>query len=137
MRKTEIRLAAALLCVLLLGGCGAPEAEVIEPPATAAPSEKPEEKPEYSVLPDMSAWPTRIVVDGLPAETGDKPIYSEGEALMPLDTVLELANCGAEAGELSGQSVEIDGVKYVSPGGAGERSRPEFRLGPGHQHRCH
>lgn len=115
MRKTEIRLAAALLCVLLLGGCGAPEAEVTEPPATAAPSEKPEEKPEYSVLPDMSAWPTRIVVDGLPAETGDKPIYSEGEALMPLDTVLELANCGAEAGELSGQSVEIDGVKYISP----------------------
>ena len=115
MRKSAVKLTAAALCALLLSGCGAPDAEVTAPQTTPAPSEEADAGPEYSVLPDMSAYPTRIVVDGLPAETGDKPIYSEGEALMPLDTVLELADCGAEAGELSGQSVEIDGVKYVSP----------------------
>lgn len=115
MRKSAVKLTAAVLCALLLSGCGAPDAEVTAPQTTPAPSEEADAGPEYSVLPDMSAYPTRIVVDGLPAETGDKPIYSEGEALMPLDTVLELADCGAEAGELSEQSVEIDGVKYVSP----------------------
>lgn len=115
MRKSAVKLTAAALCALLLSGCGVPDAEATAPQTTPAPSGEADAGPAYSVLPDMSAYPTRIVVDGLPAETGEKPIYFEGEALMPLDTVLELANCGADAGTLDGQSVEIDGVKYVSP----------------------
>lgn len=91
MNKTCYRIAAVGAAVTLLTGSGAGAAE--------------------SLLPDLSAYPAAVVVDGARLDEGKAPYFDGGQVRIPLRTVLESADF----------SVEWDGarqqVRAVAPDG--------------------
>lgn len=48
-------------------------------------------EPALDPLPDLSAYPTRLLVDGRAVEEGALPRYLEGDVLLPLRNILEQA----------------------------------------------
>lgn len=75
MRFATRFLAAGTACVLALS-------------ATAYALE-----PALDPLPDLSSYPTRILVDGQAVTQGELPRYVDGQALLPLRSVLENSGC--------------------------------------------
>ena len=50
-------------------------------------------EPALDPLPDLSSYPTRILVDGQAVTQGELPRYVDGQALLPLRSVLENSGC--------------------------------------------
>ena len=75
MRLATRFLAAGTACILALS-------------ATAYALE-----PALDPLPDLSSYPTRILVDGQAVTQGELPRYVDGQALLPLRSVLENSGC--------------------------------------------
>lgn len=43
---------------------------------------------DFSMLPDLSGYPTQLLVDGLPVD-GASPLYKDGKVLFPLRAIAE------------------------------------------------
>ena len=53
-------------------------------------------EPAQDLLPDLSAYPTRLLVDGQTVEKGAMPRYLSGTTLLPLRNILEQAGYAVE-----------------------------------------
>ena len=76
-------------------------------------------EPALDPLPDLTAYPTRILVDGQSVEEGAMPRYLSGTTLLPLRNILEQAGYTVEwdaRAQGAAFSTEESGAYLLTPG---------------------
>ena len=76
-------------------------------------------EPALDPLPDLTAYPTRILVDGQSVEEGAMPRYLSGTTLLPLRNILEQAGYTVEwdaRAQGAAFSAEDSGAYLLTPG---------------------
>ena len=88
-------------------------------------------EPALDPLPDLSAYPTRLLVNGRAVEEGALPRYLEGDVLLPLRNILEQAGYAVDwDARARGAVFSAEGSgEYLLDPPPGGRTREGARLG--------
>ena len=64
---------------------------------------------DFSMLPDLSGYPTQLLVDGLPVD-GASPLYKDGKVLFPLRAIAEVGDYTV-SWDADSRTAQLDGAE--------------------------